>query len=516
MDEPGATTSTRPPEGPVRDAGQGAGRAPGLRAGAVGLPGVLFMALANAAPITAMTGNVPIAVGYGNGTGAPAGFVVATVVLTVFAVGFVAMTREVTVAGAFYGLVTRGLGPVAGTVCGALATMAYMVFEGALVGIFASFAKALLEQAGAPVVHWGVYGLGCVALVGVLGHVEIGVSGRVLGAFLVAEVLVLVAFVVAVAVHGGGPDGLMLDTLDPRAAFVDAPAVAGGAAGSAAVGVFFALWSWTGFETTAVYAEESRDPRRNVPRATLAAVVGLGVFYTAVSWAVVAANGRVQGPVTARADAFALFLGPVGDLLGDWCVPVYRVLTVAGSFACAVAFHNAAARYLHAMARDLPWAGPRRVLGATHPRHGSPSVASWVQTGVTAAVTVAFVALQRPTPEAPDVPYVFMYSLLSLLGTLAVLVVQVVTCVAVVRHFGRTRADAGGGAVTRVLVGLVAPVAGGLAMTGAVWLLLSNFGFAAGAGVSSPLFTALPWLVVATALVGLGLGWARRRAGRAG
>src|SRR4051794_9182714 len=60
-----------------------------LKVGAIGLAGVLFMAVANAAPITAMTGNVPIALGYGNGIGAPAGFLVATIVLTLFTVGFV-------------------------------------------------------------------------------------------------------------------------------------------------------------------------------------------------------------------------------------------------------------------------------------------------------------------------------------------------------------------------------------------------------------------------------------------
>src|SRR6195952_4749405 len=96
-----------------------------LKVGAVGLAGVLFMAVANAAPITAMTGNVPIAVGYGNGLGAPAGFLVATVVLTLFTVGFVAMARHITTAGAFYGFISHGLGQVWGMAAGVLAPVAY-------------------------------------------------------------------------------------------------------------------------------------------------------------------------------------------------------------------------------------------------------------------------------------------------------------------------------------------------------------------------------------------------------
>ncbi|HEX2809380.1 MAG TPA: hypothetical protein VHN80_24725, partial [Kineosporiaceae bacterium] len=102
----------------------------GLRAGAVGLVGVLFMAVANAAPITAMTGNVPIAVGFGNGLGAPAGFLFATIVLTLFTIGFVAMARHVTTTGAFYGFISHGLGQVTGIAAGLVATVAYVIFEG--------------------------------------------------------------------------------------------------------------------------------------------------------------------------------------------------------------------------------------------------------------------------------------------------------------------------------------------------------------------------------------------------
>ena len=58
---------------------------------AVGLVGVIFMAVATAAPITAMVGNVPIAVGFGNGINAPAGYFVATIVLTLFAIGYATM-----------------------------------------------------------------------------------------------------------------------------------------------------------------------------------------------------------------------------------------------------------------------------------------------------------------------------------------------------------------------------------------------------------------------------------------
>jgi hypothetical protein len=64
-----------------------------LKPNQLGIGTILFMVVAFSAPITAMTGNVPVAVGYGNGWGAPAGFVVATIVLSIFAVGYTVMAR---------------------------------------------------------------------------------------------------------------------------------------------------------------------------------------------------------------------------------------------------------------------------------------------------------------------------------------------------------------------------------------------------------------------------------------
>ena len=46
-----------------------------------------------------MVGNVPIAVGFGNGAYAPAGYFVATIVLTLFAIGYAAMSRHITATG---------------------------------------------------------------------------------------------------------------------------------------------------------------------------------------------------------------------------------------------------------------------------------------------------------------------------------------------------------------------------------------------------------------------------------
>ena len=112
-----------------------------LKPNAVGIVGVLFMAVATAAPITAMVGNVPIAVGFGNGSFAPAGYLVATIVLSLFAVGYATMAKHLTATGAFYGYIAHGLGRIVGMASGLIITMAYVVFEGSLIGIFSFFPR---------------------------------------------------------------------------------------------------------------------------------------------------------------------------------------------------------------------------------------------------------------------------------------------------------------------------------------------------------------------------------------
>jgi amino acid transporter len=407
----------------------------GLKKGAIGIVAVIFMAVANAAPITAMTGNVPIAVGWGNGLGAPAGFLFATIILTLFALGHVAMARHITTTGAFYGFISHGLGQVWGMASGMLATFAYVVFEGSLIGGCAYFANDAVNTILDVNVPWLVFAIGATVAIGLLCHFHISVTAAILGVTLTAEVLILLALAFTVIFSGGGPDGFMLDkTVLLNKAFEGLPAGAFGtaaAAGSMAIGLFFAFWSWVGFETTAVYGEESRNPKKIIPRATLIAVIGLGLFYTFISAMVLAGNGAKTSVETSiSASPLNLFFGLVDANLGTVLLDVYKILLVIGSFACALAFHNAASRYLFALGREIPSAKVQSTIGAAHPKHGSPYIASAVQSVITLVIVLlfaGFTAVQVPdasgTPvDTPSlVPYTNIYGLLALIGTAAIL-----------------------------------------------------------------------------------------------
>ncbi|GAA3040413.1 APC family permease [Kitasatospora albolonga] len=453
-----------------------------LRANSVGLAGVVFMALATAAPITAMTGNLPVVVGGGNGVHAPAGFLFVTVVLTVFTVGYVAMARHITTAGAFYGFVSHGLGRIAGMASGLLAVLAYVVFEASIVGIFAYFGQQTVEAQFGIELPWQVYALAMLAVTALLSYFDLEVASKLLGVFLVGEVLMLVLLAASILLHGGGPSGLHLGTLNPTGAFAGV---------NAGVGLFFCFWSWIGFESTAMYGEESRDPRRIIPRATLVAVLALGVLYTFVTWMVLAADTPEAAVGLATSSGpLDLFLAPARTYLGSWAVTAFQWLMVTSAFACGMAFHQCASRYLYAIGRE-GFLHP--ALGRTHPKHNSPYVASFTQTAIALAVVAGFWI-------AGQDPYAGLYTLMAILGTLALLVVQTLCSFAVIAYFRRNHPESRHWFRT-----FTAPLLGGLGMLAAIGLLVANLDTAAGAASQTLLFKLIPWIVGAVFLGGLGL-----------
>ncbi|MQY36090.1 hypothetical protein SRB17_40870 [Streptomyces sp. RB17] len=464
-----------------------------LKPNAVGLLGVVFMAVATAAPITAMTGNVPFMVSSGNGIGAPASYLVAMVVLAIFSVGFTSMAKHITSTGAFYGFISYGLGRTAGLASGLLATFAYVVFEPALIGIFSTFATTTLRDQTGVHLPWWAFALLMLAINATGTWFGISVAEKLLVALLATEVTVLAAMAVSVALHGGGPHGFTLAPVNPVNAFKGT---------SAGLGLFFAFWSWVGFESTAMYGEESRDPKKIIPKATMISVLGVGVFYVLVSWMAITGNGEAEAVKAASsANPLALFFDPTERYVGHWAVDVMQWLMITGSLACGMAFHNCAARYLYALGREGVLPSLKSTIGRTHARHGSPHIAGLVQTVVSAVLIGAFWIAGKD-------PYNALYVLLAILGTMAILIVQAVCSFAVLVYFRRHHPESRHWFRT-----FTAPLIGGIAMLGVVVLLVSNMGVAAGAESGSLLLKATPWLVALVAATGVGCAqYLKRRA----
>lgn len=468
-----------------------------LKGGAVGLVGVLFLTVTGAAPESAMLGNVPFAAGYGIGTYTPAAFLLATIVLTIFSIGYAAMAARVSTVGGFYSFISQGLGREIGMSAGISSLICYSVFEASLTGLFAFFANSWLSTHFGIDIGWIWLALLCILVTGLLSYRDVKLSAAVLGVALVAEVAILSIFAFGVATASEGTSFSLnslnvLKVMTPVAA-QDVGGVAI-AAGAAAVGIFMAFWSWVGFEMAPNYAEESRDPKRNIPRSLIISVIGLGIFYMLISWCAVSAYPS-EADMLAKAvsDSGNFFLGPIETFVGPWAKELMFVLILTSSFACSMAFHNTAARYMYSLGREgiLPAA-----VAETHDHHKSPHKASAVQTVLAAAWVLIFAVMNGfddPTAQA----YLGVYTLFAVLGTGLLLVIQAIVSLAIFNWFRKN----GGGSVFTTTI---APLFSCLVQLYLVYLLVDNLATFAG---TSAFANAIPMIMGAILIVGLAWGF---------
>ncbi|MCX6471906.1 MAG: APC family permease [Corynebacteriales bacterium] len=466
------STDVAPP-GPIA-AGATTSVAPSALSGTLGVSSIVFMVVAAAAPLTVVGGAVPIAILLGNGAGVPMMFLASALVLLLFSVGLSTMSRFVPKPGAFFTYVGYGLGRPLGLGTAHLALLTYTLIQAAVYGYLGGALQSSIIDLGGPSVPWWVWSLAVVAVTGVLGYRDIELSSKVLGILLAAEVGIVVLLDVAVIVKGGD-SGLNAESFTPNQFM----------SGSPGIGLMFAVAGFIGFEATAIFRNEARDPDRTIPRATYAAVAAIGIFYTLSSWSLVQAWGVDKVVAAATADPAAMIMTTAQNYLGVWANVTVHVLLLTSLFACVLSFHNVITRYQHSMASAT--AMPKR-LAVVHERHSSPHVSSLVQTATAAVLVVVFAATQLD-------PELQVFAWFSGIATLGIVVLMALTCLAVLVYFRRNRVPVGAWQST------IAPVLGLAGLVSILVILVSNFTtLIGGSATLANIFIAL---VVASVLLGV-------------
>ncbi|MFI7703041.1 APC family permease [Nonomuraea sp. NPDC049480] len=447
-----------------------------LAADRLGAPSVVYFVLSAAAPLTVVAGVVTTAYAVTGITGLPIAFVVVGIVLAVFAIGYVAMARHMANAGAFYTYITRGLGRPAGIAAAWVALIAYNALQVGLYGAFGAATTPLIEQWFGVTPPWWVVSLVAWALVAALGVMRVDVNGRLLGVLLTAEVAVILLFDFADLINPG-PAGVSMEALAPGALFAD---------GVGALLVIATL-GFVGFESSVVFSEESREPRRTVPLATYSAVAIIAFVYALSSWAMTVATGPGNIVATAQRDQADTIFALAQQHLGATVVDIARVLFATSLFAAMISFHNTTARYFFALGRErvLP-----AVFGRTRARSGAPKAGSIAQSVFGLAVIAIYAVLGLD-------PLVQLFFYGGSFGGFGVLLLIFVTSIAVIVFFLR---EPSGETVTRRLV---APVPAAIALAVMVWLALSNFATLLGVPEGDPLAWILPAIYALAAVVGV-------------
>lgn len=448
-----------------------------LRKNSLGLISVTFMVISAAAPLTGVAGAVPIAFLLGNGTGVPATFLFMTLIMLAFSVGYVAMSRHVRNAGAFYAYAARGLGGCWGGATAMVALVAYNALQFGLIGLLGGVSAGVFAEFGleAP---WWVFSLVAVVLVGILGYRQVDLSAKVLVLLVLLEYLIVLLVDFAI-LGAGGASGLSMNIFDMSAI----------SSGSFTVAALFCLGSFMGFEATTIYAEEARDPDVTIPRATYLSVLLIGLFFVFTTWLMIAGVGAADLIPTIQAlkDPTTFFFELAGRYVGGPVPMIAGLLLISSLFAALSAFHNYIARYSYVAGREglLP-----AVFGHTHATHQSPHIGSVAQSIGALIVLAVFAGLGLD-------PVLNMFGWISQIGVLGVLGMMSITSLAVVAFF-RRHAEAS------LFTAWVMPVMSGVIMALLFVYIFFNFGDLTGTQGGS-LGIILPSLIPAAAVVGWAL-----------
>jgi amino acid transporter len=429
-----------------------------LKKGRLGVLGIVFFVVAASAPLVGMTGAVPVAIAAGNGAAAVGTYLAVGLVLMLFSVGYTAMSSRVTNTGAFFAYVGRGLGTNAGVASAFTSLVAYITIQLAIYGFFGGLVALEVSARFSIEVPWFVWSLLAWLIVTGLSLLSVDVGAKVLGVLLVLELLALMLTAIAIFAN---PNNSGIDFL---ASFSPEQIFAGGFAGAAGIAIAFAFASFIGFEATAIYGEESKNPKRDVPRATYWAVGTITALFTFVSLAMVTGLGassvqaevaKLAGDDLSNPAAVLYHLAEVN--VGSWMPEVMSILVLSSLFAGLLAFQNAASRYFFALGRGGVLA---KRFGTTN-KAGAPS-AGVVLTSVLALLVMAGFALAG----LDGIGNLFFW--MSAVAVIAIIFVEILVSIAVVAYFMKE----GGENVWR---SKIAPIVSAIALAAGLYLLMSRF-----------------------------------------
>lgn len=430
--------------------------------------------LSAAAPVTVVAGVIPTGFATTGILGLSAAFLTVGVVLAFFSVGFSAMSRRISNAGAFYAYIAQGLGRPPGVAAALVAALAYNLLQVGLYGVFGTAASALLNPLlGVDVAWWG-WALLAWVVVAALGFCRVDFNAHLLAVLMGLEIL-LVLILDAANLLNPADGALTYTAFAPSALFVP---------GAGALFVI-AITGFVGFENSAIYSEEARDPARTIPRAIFLCLIVIAVLYSLSAWAMTMGTGPGQIVTVTARDGGETVFNLAGTNLGPAWPTIGHMLLVTSVFAALVAYHNAVGRYVFSLGRErvLP------ALFATTTRSGAPRWGSIVQSAI-GLVAIAVYAIRDLDPMVQ----LFYWG--GTTGGYGVLLLLTVTSAAFIRYHLRHRSGT-------TWNGLVAPAIALAALLVVTVTATLNFATLLGVPEGSPLATVLPALYLITTAIGL-------------
>ena len=382
-----------------------------LQHGQLGLFGVLMPGVAQVAPAFNLFFTTGLIVSLA-GASAPLIFLISMVGMVATASSLAQFASIYPSAGSFITYITRAIGTKVAVAVGVITILGYIIAFG---GIYIFVGSYIVQNVFGNPHIWGLtqivtiaYGVLVVAPV-VLG-LKFGI--RVTVALYAFEVILLLAMSVTIIVRGG------------HAGLSSVPFTWPGGSTDVLLTFSLAVLAFGGFEAAAPLAEETQNPRRNVPIAVIGAVLISGVIYIIGSYALVIAFGVGRtaalaadpNPFHTAAQAFIPFVAP----LITWVF----LSSVTSSY---VAANTQTSRVIFAGARGGLWS---RSLAAVSPRFRTPARAAVAFVAPSIAIGVISTAFTDPATAS---------GFLSTYGILGLVIMYLAANVALIVDWAKLR-----------------------------------------------------------------------------
>jgi len=390
-----------------------------LKAGTVGLTGAIMQNVTHIAPAIAGFFFTQTLVTFAGGQ-APLAYLIGFLIVLPLGVCLSQLAKKFPSAGGYFTYVSRTLGPRWGFLTGWM----FVLYSPVVAGPSLAFLGFILQGELQTTYGWWWFQWWEVVVVGLpllywAGYAGMAVSIRAIVIVGAAEFLIVLGLGIS-GLLSPGPGGFSFSPFIPGFNPGGIATYAG-----VAVAVVLTVQGLTGWEAAVPLAEETQNPRRNVPRAIMASILIIGVMLVIAIWGQVVGWGTDDlAKLTTSSETPALVIahrvwGPLW-----WLTLLAMVTSVWGA---SLACQNVATRMWFRMGRAgvLPAS-----FGRVHPVHKTPTVALVTQTVLSVALGIVF-----PWWFGPMEFFIF---LIAFVLVIAVIFVYIAANMGVVKYYWTT------------------------------------------------------------------------------
>ncbi len=351
--------------------------------------------------------------------------------------------------GGFISFVGKTFGGTSAVTTALLCGAGYIIAISSVLAISGGFLTTVLNYYFGWNVPWIIFSVLLTAGAVAMTVRGVGVSTKLAGFFFAFEMLVLIVVSVAALIQNGGH--LSAVPFYPSH-------ITNGFRGLAA-GFPLAVYLFIGWENSAALAEETGNPRRNVPRAVFLSIAMMGVGYVLFAYATVTGFGYNGAKLSAAPIPFITVAHNVAAFVA-FLAYIAGLTSTLGVLISAI---NSQARLIFNAGREglLP-----RWIGRVHPVRRTPVNALYTFTAIAGAIIVVWLLGHLIGGNSGSMDPLNFFFESSTMGTILVLVVYFLANLALPFYYRKYRP-----AEFSVVKHIVLPVLGMIAIAVPVYYL---------------------------------------------